>query len=344
MGTVQNRLATLILVLILAFFLWMVHGVALPVVLGCLFAVPLYPIYTRLVRDFDGLRSLAATLAVLLAVVIFVFPIGIMLMLGLTKLQQISKGGDLIARGEAISHFLVSRLDRFIRWANLGEDAAKDLRSQVVDSLQNIGTWSVKYVASLVASTPELLLGLFLFMAAMFFMLRDGAVLKKFAARVSPFTPTDTERLFKTLHGGVRSVMLGSMLVAIVQGGLVTLALFVFGIPAAILWGLLAFFLAFIPMVGTIPVSGGAVIYLFNTGRVGAAMGMVACAAVIGVSDNIVRLLAQDGQTRMHPMLMLLGIFGGLQMFGPGGLFIGPLIAAMALWSTEVFGHRKADS
>ena len=70
---------------------------------------------------------------------------------------------------------------------------------------------------------------------------------------------------------------------------------------------------------------------------------MAVAAALIGLSDNVVRPWVQSSQTRMHPLVTLISIFGGLQVLGAAGVFLGPVIAAIAIWTVDLYAgrHRK---
>jgi predicted PurR-regulated permease PerM len=66
---------------------------------------------------------------------------------------------------------------------------------------------------------------------------------------------------------------------------------------------------------------------------------------IIGFSDNVVRPWVQSSQTQLHPLLAVLGIFGGLELFGASGIVLGPIIAAMAFWTVGTYAElrRKAE-
>jgi predicted PurR-regulated permease PerM len=118
-------------------------------------------------------------------------------------------------------------------------------------------------------------------------------------------------------------------------------ALYVFTVPGAFLFGLIATMLSVVPVVGTTPVTIGATIYLVASGRSGAAVGMAIAAVVVSLSDNIVRPWVQSSQTQLHPLLAVLGIFGGLEMFGAPGIVLGPIIAAMAFWTVGTYAELR---
>ena len=54
-------------------------------------------------------------------------------------------------------------------------------------------------------------------------------------------------------------------------------------------------------------------------------------AAVSGIVDHLVRPLVLKGRSDMHPLVGLVAIISGIQMFGIQGVLIGPILAAMLL-------------
>jgi predicted PurR-regulated permease PerM len=137
-----------------------------------------------------------------------------------------------------------------------------------------------------------------------------------------------------------RGVMFSEVLTGVVQASLTLIALFALQVPGAFLWGVLAFVLSFIPLLGTAPVTIGATIYLFAADRPAAGVIMLIAVFIVGISDNLVRPFTQSSVGQMHPLLSLLAIFGGLATIGAGGVFLGPIIAALAWWTFEYYGHK----
>jgi predicted PurR-regulated permease PerM len=64
---------------------------------------------------------------------------------------------------------------------------------------------------------------------------------------------------------------------------------------------------------------------------------MIAIGALAGVADNIVRPLFLRGQANMHPLISLLSIFGGINLFGMIGVFVGPILAAILVSLLDIW-------
>ena len=100
------------------------------------------------------------------------------------------------------------------------------------------------------------------------------------------------------------------------------------GLPSPLLWGVVMFFLAMIPMAGTFLVWVPAAIYLALTGAFLRAIILVAWGLlVIGTIDNFLSPRLVGHRARLHELLILFGVLGGLQVFGVLGLVLGPVVA-----------------
>lgn len=200
-------------------------------------------------------------------------------------------------------------------------------------------------VGALAASVPTWIIDIFLFVVALYYFLHDGGRLVRWCMGLSPFPERETDELFDSVRQTVHGAIVGQLATSLVQGGLTVLALYLFGVPAPLLLGLIATVLSVVPLLGTTPVTVGAAIYLFAVGSTGAGIGMAIAAVLIGLSDNVVRPWVQSTSTRLHPLLVLLAIFGGIQVMGLAGAFLGPVIAVIALWSVEITRRwRQAEA
>ncbi|QBC44627.1 AI-2E family transporter [Iodobacter fluviatilis] len=128
-----------------------------------------------------------------------------------------------------------------------------------------------------------------------------------------------------------RAVVYGIVLTALIQGLVAGLGYWVAGLSAPIALAAVTVVLAMIPF-GTPVVWGAASVYLFFTGNELAALGLFLWGVlVVSWVDNIVRPLVLSGVVDIPFVLALFGVLGGLAAFGLVGLFIGPVILAVAL-------------
>jgi predicted PurR-regulated permease PerM len=321
---------------LLGLFLYMVRGILMPIALGGLFAMLLYPLEIRISRRLGKRAGWTPLILTLAAIGFVVLPSVLLALRTATAIDAFMKR-DWSGATEQVRAFIDQKLTVYGRSLHMDDEK---LRGSAEDLAGQLGTGLAGVAASLVRSTPGYLIDLFLFLLALYYFLRDGKRLSRWLARLSPFDEPDTIELFESIRETVNGAILGLIVTAGVQGALTMIALYVFEVPGAFLFGVMATLLAlFIPMLGTTPVTVGAVIYLIAAGRPGAAVGMGIAALVIGISDNVVRPWVQTSSTHMHPLLVMLGIFGGLELWGASGIFVGPVVAAMAVWTIDTYAH-----
>jgi predicted PurR-regulated permease PerM len=333
----KDRLLALVLrAVLLGLFLWMVKSILLPVALGALFALLLRPLQRRIARR-PKLAKWAPLILTVGSVVLVVIPTALMATKAVVSIN------DFLDRDW---NYVNKQVQEFV-WHRLGPirdtlGGAEQLRSSAENLVRQIGTAVAGAAGGMARALPRQIVNTFLFLLSLYYFLRDGKRLSNWLLRLSPFPRDHTEELFNSVQETVNGAILGLLATSLVQGGLTMIALFIFKVPGAFLFGVIATLLAFIPMVGTTPITIGAVLYLIANGRTGAGIAMAVAAVLIGLSDNVIRPWVQSAHSsNMHPLVVLLGIFGGLELFGAAGVFIGPVIAAMAIWIVDTYADIR---
>jgi predicted PurR-regulated permease PerM len=184
-------------------------------------------------------------------------------------------------------------------------------------------------------------LNFFILIYALFFFLITGRETGRKAITLLPMTHEDRELLSERAISTIRATVKGSFLIAIVQGGLTGIGLFVAGVPGSIFWAAVAALLSIIPMIGPPLIWIPASIWLFATGNPVPAIGLAIWGGVVvSTSDNILRPILVGKDAKMSDLMVLLSTLGGLTLFGAVGIIIGPVIAA--LFTSVWFIFRKA--
>ncbi|MCC6808878.1 MAG: AI-2E family transporter [Deltaproteobacteria bacterium] len=338
----SRLIAVGLIVPLLLFFVWMIRGLLAALVLASLFAIVLKPMEARLASAFGKRKAFSPPVIVFLAIAIFFAPLSIIAVMAARSIATLLANIRLMPREDLLG--FVQRGYGYIDGV-LGRVGVtlphEDINTALTDIGQNLLGYLGDIASSVARSTPAFMLSMFVFLMALFFLLRDGERLVSWIATLLPFSPKDTAALFVSVRESVRNVMLGSLLVGLVQASLVLILLLVFAIPGPLVLFTLALILSLVPVVGTTPVTGGALIYLLVHGRPVAAVLMIVGMIVVGLSDNIIRPIVHARSGNMHPLLSLISIFGGLQAFGAAGVFMGPVLAALAVWAIELYARSK---
>ena len=177
---------------------------------------------------------------------------------------------------------------------------------------------------------------------ALFYLLRDGRKLKNDIVMLSPLADNYDEKIFLKLRQAIRSIVLGSLVVGLVQGILTGIGFYLFGVPNPALWGSFAVIAALIPGIGTSLVIVPGIIYLFFVTSHLQALGMFIWGLVaVGLVDNFLGPMLVNRGVRVHPFLILLSVIGGLAYFGPIGFIAGPLVVALLVALLEIYKSNR---
>jgi predicted PurR-regulated permease PerM len=153
-----------------------------------------------------------------------------------------------------------------------------------------------------------------------------GARVRGFAQRIAGAQGENAVRLAAQ---ATRSVAVGVLVTAIAQALLAALGLVIAGVPSAGVLTVLMI-LTGLAQVGPTPVLVPAVAWLFWQGAIGWGIALLAWTAFVGVIDNVMRPYLIRMGADLPLMLVFVGVIGGLFTFGVVGLFIGPVVLAVA--------------
>lgn len=127
----------------------------------------------------------------------------------------------------------------------------------------------------------------------------------------------------------LRGLIVANLAVAGIQAAVCMGSLAIFHVPHWFALGVLCFFLAFVPVVGTALVTVGSAAWLISNGRIGAGVIMLAVALFAGTIDNLLRPFFLRGQLELPVAWIFLSIVGGLAGFGVAGVVLGPIALAV---------------
>ncbi|MFW5728826.1 MAG: AI-2E family transporter, partial [Spirochaetota bacterium] len=194
-------------------------------------------------------------------------------------------------------------------------------------------------VRSVVQSIGETALNVFIYVYSLYFFFRDGPQLLTSVFDRIPMRRQDKDVLLEKFVTVTRATIKGTIVIGIFQGAIGGLVMFLLGLPGAVVWGVLLFFLAAIPNFGAILVWLPASIYLFVTGAIARGILMVALAGgLLAAVDYLLRPRLIEEDIRVHQVLVLFSVLGGLIVFGVFGLILGPIIMAVFVKMWEIYG------
>jgi predicted PurR-regulated permease PerM len=162
-----------------------------------------------------------------------------------------------------------------------------------------------------------------------------------------PFSPEAADNLKERFFSITKATLLGTALVAVLQGGLVGIGFAIVGLPSAAFWGVMTGIASILPVLGSALVWVPGVIVLLVQGAYGSAALLAVIGGVVASNiDNVIRPMVYKRVSDIHPLITLIGAFAGVQYFGLLGVLLGPLAIAyffelLRLYGAE-YGSRAA--
>lgn len=235
--------------------------------------------------------------------------------------------------------------------------------AKLIDRATNVAT---SVVISGVQSAIGILIGLAIMVLSLYYFLADGPAMIRTAMHLSPLDASYEQELLERFGQVSRAVVVATLLSAVVQGSLAGIGYY-FALPSEapiFLLTALTMVTAMVPFVGAaamwILVCGW--VYLYGEQVVGgnvthsgnpltAIVLAVYCTIVVSGIDNVIKPLVLHGQSKLHPLLALLSILGGVTVLGPVGILVGPMLVSflqallnMLRKELDSFGGAKTGS
>lgn len=295
-------------------------------VISASFAVVLYPIYEWLLS-----KKISSPLAAFLVLLFFTFALCVpFLSIGLIVFNQAQDFYISIVHGGTAGNLLTSF------GHNLNN--VLPIHFDINEKLSNLSSFILDHLSGVFSFTLSTLFSFVLVLLSIFYFLKDGAQFRKGIILLSPLTDKDDEKIINRLSKAVNGVMRGYLFIGIIQGVLMGFGLFIFGVPSAALWGVVAALASLIPTVGTALISVPAIIFLFAIGHNGAAIGLgVWAIVVVGLVDNLLSPVLVGSKINLPPFLILFSVLGGISIFGPVGVLIGPLAVSLLYTLVSIY-------
>jgi len=308
-----------------------------PILWALLLSFLLFPVNRLLRARLRGRAGLAASILTVAVI------LGIVLPAAVLASAFVNQGSDLLAKLSAIaSQYRVARPSDLMR-IPVVEGALHFVQDRIPVTAEQIQEWLVGSLRAIVQfllmrsravflGALGMVVGLCLMLFLLYFFFRDG---DQFAARIVRLIPVEEQRkkrLMDYLASVTRAVVLGSVLTALAQGAMIGLGFWIAGLSSPVVFGVLAAVCALLPVGGTAFVWIPGALVLGAEGRWGWGVGLAVWGAlVVGSADNVLKPLLISGRAQITTLPVFFGVIGGLSAFGVIGMFLGPVVIALAL-------------
>ncbi|WP_322102893.1 AI-2E family transporter [Paraburkholderia sp. J41] len=300
---------------------------------GAILALIFQPVQRRLVAKLGRRRNLAALITLTTCLLIVIFPLT--LVAG-TLVQQVAsayaqvRGGslDIGAYFSQIVHALPQSIQNLLARYDLMD--LPGLQQRLSAGAAQISQFVATRAFTFGQNTLQFLVSFGVMLYLFFFLVRDGREISRLIRDAIPLDEQHKLHLIRKFTTVIRATVKGNVAVAVVQGTLGGLALWVLGIQGPLLWGFVMMVLSLLPAVGAALVWAPIAVYFISTGALAKGIGLaIFGSVVIGTVDNVLRPVLVGKDTRLPDWVVLISTLGGISLIGINGFVIGPLIAAL---------------
>jgi predicted PurR-regulated permease PerM len=331
-----RQLLILLIIILLGVVLFQHLKFFLPAFLGAytLFVLMRKSMF-KLVGQRKWNKNLAAAFLMLVSFIVILLPVLLLINMMSSRISfAIQHSGEVLASLKGFINGYEKKLGLVI----LSDNNIEKMASSVADMLPGI-----------LGATFNSVLSILVMYFILYFMLVDG---KKMEASFFESVPLKDENLImlrKDLNLLVYSNALGIPLIALLQGIVALIGYVIIGVKEPIFWFVITCIGGMLPVIGAalgyIPLT----LLFFEQGDNGRGLIMLAYGfLVIGMVDNLFRLMLQKKWGDVHPTITIFGVLAGVSLFGFIGLIFGPILISLFLLMIKIylneFSQKKAEN
>ena len=326
----NTTLLFLAVLLVLSFLL--LKPILLSIVIGVILAFIFNPLYKRTV-SIVKYKSLAAFLICIILILLILIPFWF-----LTPI--LIKQSFIVFQASQQIDF-ITPLKNFFPGILSSEQISSEVGSAISSFITKATNYFMNSLSELLLNFPTIALQLLVVFFTLFYTLREQDEVLEYVKDLLPFSKDVEKKLFDYSKGITIAVIYGQIIIGVIQGFIAGLGFFIFKVPNALLLTLFATLGAMLPIVGPVVVWVPVVIYLWIAGNNTAAIGVLCFGLIASTVDNILRPVIVSQKTKIPPSIVLVGMVGGLFLFGILGFILGPLILAYLLIILELYRGKK---
>ena len=324
--------------------LFIIKPFIIPLITSAIVAYTFYPFFNWVNEKLIKNKTLAAVFVALFIFILITIPI-LMVVNTISREAYIiyMQGKELLSNGLLLENCTSTICATMSDWLSTTQ-----VRASIQKALGVATTYLIENTSKFIVALPRRAVELFITLFATFYILRDG---DKLTQSITNLLATRKRKsILNRFNSVMYGVIFGSLLVALVQGIVGAIGFALFGVSSPITWGIAMFFLALIPYIGTGLIWGPASLLLIIEGvsdgqnsLIWKGIGLLLYGVlVISSIDNVLKPKIIGHHSRVHPVLVLVGIFGGLALMGVPGIIVGPVVLAMTMTFLELYVHEDS--
>jgi putative heme transporter len=255
------------------------------------------------------------------------------LILGTIVLVVVVIGG-ITSQAEALSKVFKSAessIEGWLKDLGVNQQSASSATNDAHTSASDVGKTLLHGVTTGIKTLSSLAFFTALTLLSLFFMLKDGPVIRGFIERhvgvPVPVAQIVTGNILRSLRG----YFLGVTIVAVFNAVVVGLGALVLGVPQVGTIAAVTFIGAYIPYLGAWSAGAFAVVMALGGAGTSAAIGMIVLQLLAnGILQQLIQPVAYGAALGIHPLAVLVVTIAGGALFGAAGLVLAaPVVSAI---------------
>lgn len=191
------------------------------------------------------------------------------------------------------------------------------------------------------SSMSNIMLQLAMLYFFLFFMLRGREEFEQNVVKYLPFKEKNIFKLGTEMLNITYSNLLGQSFICLIQGILIAIGFYIFGLDDPLFWGTVCFFLSFLPVIGSPLVFVPTGILQIATGHTVSGVGIMLWGFILVTNiDNVIRFYLAKRIGDVHPLITVVGVVIGLHAFGILGLVYGPLFISYFILLIKIYEEQ----
>ncbi|MBK8519244.1 MAG: AI-2E family transporter [Saprospiraceae bacterium] len=280
-----------------------------------LYVILMHPMkYLVIIKKWNP--TIASLVLMLISIIVMVIPIAYLTTVVIDKLLPIIENPSIINK-------VFSQIHQYLN-SNFNINILNS------ENVQKISSEIIPFAKKTLGSTFYAFGNIMIMYLVLYFLLVNTRNVEKWLRQNVPFKTANVKLIIKDIRNLVYSNALGIPIVACVQGLAGLIGYWIFGVEEFILMGLLTAISSVVPIIGSLAIYLPLALYQFAFVGTWQGIGVLLWGViVIGSVDNIARFVVQKQMADVHPLITLLGVIAGINLFGFIGIIFGPLLISV---------------
>ena len=293
------------ILLILSYFI--VKPFLIALISAFILAYLIKPVYSYLFLRIG--KKTSALICVLIIILMIILPIATII------------GGIISQATQSLNaEFIISSLKTISSYSII-----ESLNLDISSLTKSVINFIISLLKTSVTAIPGIILSILVSLFAIYFILINWNYLEEKLKQYLPFK--DKARIINEISRTTNVLVYGTILIGLIEFLVSAIGFYLLGVESYLLLSTIIFFFAFIPALGPAVVWIPLALYYFFVQNYFSAIGVIIIGLIISsIIDGIVRIKFLGDKSKIHPLIMLLGVLGGVPLFGIFGFVIGPLI------------------